>query len=235
VTDERVVAELPELGPWLGRLPEMGRRDTTDDFTLDPVRWAMVTELFERADAARDFLVAGDTEGARTALDRAAWLAIWSPVVDDVAERIARALSSRLARAARVSAASPRQLEPLALHADDLAVLRAKLDAAGIPLERELGRAPARGAEWLAQIRRACHALEASWDELESTARGELAARQPAIDRVARSEPRRLAWWGSIGVAAALAGWLGLTLGGYLPAPGWLAPFADWFWGLPWP
>ncbi|MEZ4586819.1 MAG: hypothetical protein R2909_10495 [Gemmatimonadales bacterium] len=233
--DQPARLELPELGPWLGRLPEVARRDTEDDFALDPVRWAMVSELFERADAARDFLLAGDAEGARTALDRAAWLAVWSPVVGHVAGRIEAALAARVARAARVSAASPRQLEPLVLHDDDLAVLRAKLDAAAIPLERELARAPARGSEWLAQIRRACHALEASWNELEATARGELAARRPAIDRVARSEPRRLLWWTSIGVAAAGAGWLGLALGGYLPAPAWLAPFADWFWGLPWP
>jgi hypothetical protein len=33
-------------------------------------------------------------------------------------------------------------------------------------------------------------------------------------------------------VLLAAAAWLGLVLGGYLPAPAWLRPFTDWVWNL---
>jgi hypothetical protein len=235
VTGPTADFRLPELGPWLGRLPEIGRRDRAPDFSLDPIRWDLVSGLVERADAARDYLAVGDRDGARAALDRETWLAVWRPAVTEVGRAVESAVASRVARAAQASGSAGDRVESLRLDAESFEVLGAKLDAAGIPLEREFDRPPADEEEWLAHIRRACRALETSWDDLESIARAELTERQVAIDELARSEPRHLWWWSAVAVAAVVAAWLGLTLGGYLPIPDWLKPFASWFWGLPWP
>jgi hypothetical protein len=114
-------------------------------------------------------------------------------------------------------------------------MLRARLDAAGAPLERAIERTPTRREDWPAAVRRAAAALEESWDELEQVARAEL-LRWDATAGVLESWrlPRGL-WIGAVAVLGLAAGWVGLALGGWVPRPGWLDPLAEWFWSLPWP
>jgi hypothetical protein len=227
--------ELPELGPWLGRLPEIARRDPTPDLALDPIRLDLVSALFERAAAARGFLLASDRESARAALDRAEWLAVWRKAVERSAAATIAAIDARLRRAADRSGALASHLAAARPDDEYEATLRARLEAAGIPLERLLARPLSARDDWGDAVQRACRALEASWDELEAVARAELTAWEPAVAALDAWRPPRALWLGALTLAAVTAGWVGLALGGYLSRPAWLDPFADWFWGLPWP
>lgn len=225
---------LPELGPWLGRLPEVVRRDTDPDHELDPVRLELVTAMFERAAAARDFLLAGDVDGARAGLDRAAWLEVWRRAVEQVAERTGAVIDARLELAARRSGAPRRCLLAARPDAEERAMLHARLDSAGAPLERELARG-GDPTEWPAAVRRRAAALEESWDELERLAREAVSARSPAVAALEGWRPPTALWVGLAAVLGLVAGWLGLALGGWIPRPAWLDPLADRFWSLPWP
>lgn len=58
-----MIAEIPEIGPYLGRLADAVRRFSDPGVGLDVVRLQLVTALFERTQSAREFLLTGD-EGA---------------------------------------------------------------------------------------------------------------------------------------------------------------------------
>ncbi len=225
--------EFPELGPYLGRMADATRR-FEGPVPLDPIRLDLVTALFERAGVARDFLLTGDREGARSALDRTTWLALWRDAAARAADATAAAIVARLEVAARRSRFPARKLAAALPSADDRAVLGAKLDAAGIPLEERAGRLPG-GEDWWDRLRQSAVALEDSWESLEAEVRQALAMAEVAAERIEAWRPSLRGWWISLGVVAIIAGWLGLVLGGYLPRPGWLDPLHDWFWRLPWP
>jgi hypothetical protein len=78
-------------------------------------------------------------------------------------------------------------------------------------------------------------ALDESWTRLERAVVAELAAWDTEVAAVRGW--RRPA--GPLGLLSAmtltLAIGLGLSLGGYLPAPGPLGALQRWFWSLPWP
>ncbi|MEZ4458038.1 MAG: hypothetical protein R2882_16050, partial [Gemmatimonadales bacterium] len=65
--------------------------------------------------------------------------------------------------------------------------------------------------------------------------RDELRRTEPAVAAIGAWRPSLVPWFVALGVAALATGWLGLALGGYLPTPGWLQGFHDWFWSIPWP
>lgn len=225
--------ELPELGPYLGRMADATRR-VPEPAGLDAIRLDLVTALFERAGVARDFLLTGDREGAGSALDRTTWMTLWREAAARAAEVTAVAIVARLELAARRSRYPARKLSQAVPSADERAVLAAKLDAAGIPLEERTGRLTA-GDDWWDGIRQAAVALEDSWETLESEVGAALAAAEAAAARIEAWRPSLRPWWISLGIASAVVAWLGLVLGGYLPRPPWLAPLNDWFWSLPWP
>jgi hypothetical protein len=78
-------------------------------------------------------------------------------------------------------------------------------------------------ADWQEALRTAARRVEAAWLALEAEVEEERHRWTPEIDTLARWHPPlwpiALLW---VPVAAALI-WLGLVLGGYLPAPAWLA------------
>jgi hypothetical protein len=81
------------------------------------------------------------------------------------------------------------------------------------------------------ELRIRCGELEAAWDRLVAVANQELSR----ADRVA-AETR--AWKRPLaplvlggGILLILASWIGLVLGGYLRAPGWFRPIAEFVWG----
>jgi hypothetical protein len=226
---------LPELGPWLGRLAEVGSRATAPDLDLDAIRLALVTALFERGAEARALLRAGDGSGARAALDRRAVLDVWNQALERVNQEVLRAIDGRLRRAASRSGAPKRRLRSAAPSADDRSMLRARLDAASIPLERAVDRRPAPATDLGDWTRRACAGLEESWDALEASVWAELAEWDRAAAELDAWRPRRNVLVVGWAVAVLIAAWLGLAVGGYLPRPHWLDPVADWFWSLPWP
>ena len=225
---------LPEIGPYLGRLAAVTPRFADSEVGLDQIRLDLVSELFERVGVARGFLLSGDLEGARAALDRATWLELWRGAAARATERTDAAIRSRFERAAKRSRYPHRKLVAHLPTEEDRAVLAARLDAAGIPLEERVARLPS-GDQWWEGIRQAAVALEDSWEALEELVAGELATAATTEGRIASWRPSLRPWFLALGSAILAAGWLGLVLGGYLPRPAWLDPFNDWFWTIPWP
>ena len=194
----------------------------------------MVSALFERAGAAREFLSLGDLAGARSALDRVAWMDVWNQAVQQSSVLILAEIRRRLESAAATSGIPHRLVQRVFPTDDDARILAAKLSSAGIPLEDLLAE-PEQGRPWADMIRLASNALEASWLELESIAERELHSYTPAIERVAAWRRPTRALWVSTILALSAALYLGLMLGGYLPTPELLAGFKSWWWSLPWP
>jgi len=228
---------LPELGPYLGRLADPTRRFEYPSLGLDQIRLQLVTDLFELASSAREFLLIGDGEGARSALDRSVWLDAWRTTAARAADQTASAIEERLERAAERSGFPRRRLRGLLPTPVDRAALLAKLEAAGIPLEDRLARGfgSAGGEAWWDAVRLAATAVEDSWDQLEEVVRHELAGAEEEARRIERWRPSAAPKLAALGAAIAAAVWLGLVIGGFLPGPKWLDPLADWFWSLPWP
>src|SRR5216683_7498482 len=78
-------------------------------------------------------------------------------------------------------------------------------------------------ADWQEALRTAARRLEAAWLALETQVADEQRRWADEIDAVTRWRPSLwplLALWAPLAVALV---WLGLVLGGYLPAPAWLA------------
>jgi hypothetical protein len=225
---------LPEIGPELGSLVDLTHELGDPEVGLEAIRLELVHALFQRTQAARDFLLTGDQAGARAALDRPVWMEVWHDAVTKTAARVMAVTTSRLERAARRSGFPARRLKELLPTADDRAVLRAKLEAAGIPLEEAFSR-EASGASWWDLIRRRASRLEESWDRLENVVRLELASVDERRGAIESWRPSRvIPMAGAVTLVLVLA-WVGLAIGGYLPRPRWLDSVADWFWSLPWP
>jgi len=230
-----MIAEIPEIGPYLGRLADAVREFEDPAVGLDAVRFQLVSDLFERVQSARGFLLVDDEEGARAALDRAAWLELWRRAARRAAGQTSDAIAGRLADAGRRSRYPGRRLARLVPLSEAREILASKLEAAGIPLESLVARGFPAGAGWWDGVRQAAVALEDSWEELEAVIKTELAVARAVAERVETWRPSPLPWYAALGAAVAITGWLGLVLGGYLPRPQWLDPFNDWFWSLPWP
>jgi hypothetical protein len=232
VTAPGTPAALPELGPLLGRLIAPPGEKTPFEAALDGVRVALLTELFDKAGAARGFLLVGDLPGARAALGRTAWLEVWERAVAAALECILEEIERNLRDAAAVSRYPRERLAAALPDPEERRLLAGRLSAAGIGLETALERLGETGRDWNEQLRRVCGELEAAWDRLVSTALQELAGwnRRALEIRVWRRPWMPLLVAG--GVLLALSVWLGLVLGGYLPTPGWLRPLAEWVWGL---
>jgi hypothetical protein len=225
---------LPELGPLLGRLaapdtPAIRDRD------LEPVRIALLSELFERAGRAREQLAAGDAAAARATLGRDTWLAIWERAVSEASTAMFAGIERRIRDAAAISRFPGRRVQTRLPDAEERRVLTARFSSAGIGLEevtRDLGN-PA--VEWAEAIRRTAGEFTGAWDQLRAMARQEHDSWER---RTMQIREWRRPWRPLVLVGVALlllAVWLGLMLGGFLPVPAFLRPLAAWYWSLPWP
>jgi len=224
--------ELPELGPLLGRMLSPPAERTPVEAALDQIRLDLLTELFDRARAARDFLALDDAAGARSALGGSVWRGVWDRAVASASATVIREIEQRLREAAAVSRYPAKRLARSLPDAEARRLLAARLSAAGIGLEEASERLSDSARPWPEILRRVSGELEASWNRLLAAAGAELAGWEPLAAAI-RSWRRP---WRPLlvvsGVLLLIALWLGLVLGGFLAAPGWLRPLTSWVWNL---
>lgn len=207
-------AAAPELGPWLGVVAGARPRPAPGGVALDDIRLALVSRLFLQARAP-------DPD----------WLAAWSPAVRATTARLEEYLRLRVAQAAATSRAPARVVRQAEPTGEDLQVMAARLDAAGIPLEA----AVAAGAAGAGAFPRIGGAVEEAWLGLEATVASIATAWIPRIDALEAWRRPVLPLWVASGVLVLVAVVAGAWLGGYLPSPAWFAPVHDLWWSLPWP
>lgn len=227
---------VPELAPSLGRVIVARHRDAPW-VPLNDIREELATAVLE---------LAGEGRGAGTREDRAqvlevtgrrAWAAAWDQAVRRAAARVADALDAEIVRTARQVRLPRRRLRRHLLANAEKRAIAARLGTGGAAFVAALDELDAAAvrvqgatvldkdahADWQEALRTAARRVEAAWLALEAEVEEERRRWTPEIETLARWRPAL--WpvavlWAP--VAAALI-WLGLVLGGYLPAPAWLA------------
>jgi len=225
------LAEIPELGPLLGRFASAAPRGPAG-FPLDDLRFRLLSGLYQRFGAARRELSRGNDAGAAAQISRDSWLTLWQEASSAAGDRVLAELDRRFDGARQESRMPPEKLALLKPSEGDRRTIRARLDAAGIPLERI--ESPDGTADITTALLHAAMALDASWERLGATAVAELGAWDHEIARVRTWRRTTALLWIVTAAALLLAVALGLSLGGYLPAPGPLGVLQRWFWSLPW-
>ncbi len=227
---------VPELAPSLGRLL-VPRRLAAPWIPLDDIREELATRVIELAGEARTAAAREQRDQVLDALGRPAWLAAWEHAVRRTAERAAHALDAELAVAGRRSRMPQRQWRRRLLSAAERRAIAARLGSGAerfVAALDGLAAAAARAreasvldkeahAEWQEALRCAARRLEAAWLALEDELAREARRWAPEIAALAAWRPPLwplVALWAPL--AAALV-WLSLALGGYVPAPPWLA------------
>jgi hypothetical protein len=233
---------VPELGPALGKvLSGTGRADGT--LALDRFRLELVGRLFDASGEARRLASAGERDGALAALDAPVWQDAWERTAAGIAGVLVERVNHRLAGEASAVRMPRRLRRRVTLDPAEVRGVSSRLGASGAGLVPALDDVHAcaarlRGAtagerdaldRWQEALVAAAGRTEAAWLSLEDALDTEIAR----WDQVAATLARwRRPWWPVIAVgvpAWAFALWLGLVLGGYLTAPGWLR--ALWPWG----
>jgi len=230
---------VPELAPSLGRII-VPRRRQPPWVPLDDIREELATRVLEvggegRAAAAREG--EADRERVLETTGRRAWAAAWDHAVRRAAARVAEALDAELTRtAARVRFPRRRLRRALLTNAEKRAIA-ARLGTGGgtfVAALDELEAAAARVADasvlekdahaaWQEALRTVTRRLEAAWLALEAEVEEERRRWDPEIEAIAAWRP---SLWPIVLVwlpLAVLLVWFGLILGGYVPAPAWLA------------
>jgi hypothetical protein len=236
---------VPELGPSLGRLtvPSAPGGDHPWWLDLEAVRYQLVTEVFELAGQAR---AAGDVTRALAALDPEHWLAAWDRAVKASAQGLVHGIDLRLLAAAREARMPRGRRRRTAVTQTESRAIAVRLGATGGPFLAELealkqARQALIGAKdpvpellesWEEALGTVARRLEAAWLALEQTLRREQEAWSGEIERVRGW--RRPSWplWVTAVVILGVASYLGLVVGGYLPAPAWLEPLVAAWWNL---
>ena len=211
-----------ELGPWLGRLVTPPEPATAAEAVLSEVRLQLLTAIFGRTE----------------------WLAAWQTAVSRAATLVGTEAETRIREAALEARFPARRFRQTLPTEEDREILLARLSAAGIGLETLVGRLASRPMGQLADtqerstreledaghLRMMCGELEVAWDRLIKTANEELSRADQIASKI-RSWKRPLAPL-LIGATLLLGAgaWVGLVLGGYLGAPGWFLPVAEWVW-----
>ncbi len=227
------VPTLPEIGPLLGRMTDVTRQFSDPSVGLDRIRLDLVSRVFEQVSKARKQIEAGDQDGAAALLAPGVWIGWWRGVAGLATETLLGAHAERLLAAATRRRFPVHRAMALLPDAEASAVVAARIEAAGIPLET-LARSGA-GTEPADRLRRWAVALDDAWDELEILVGRELAALSSAVRTVDAWRPPLWPWAVTGAVVALTLGWLALAIGGQVARPAWLDPVAVWFWSLPWP
>jgi len=231
-----VTLDVPELGPSLGRLI-VPRRVTEPWVPLDDVREALATGVMECAGVARREAANGGKARALVALDREAWTLAWEKAVRQAADRIVTVLDRTLETEAKRVRMPRRRQRQLVVSPGERRAIAARLAAGGDTLDVALdevarttatlarswpGDAAAR-AEWRTAQQAAARRLEAAWLALEAQVELERARWTAEMEAVKSWRPSLVPVFAIWTPLAAITIWLGLVLGGYFPAPQWLA------------
>lgn len=227
---------VPELAPSLGRVL-VPRRLEDPWVPLDDIREELATRVMELGGEARAAASREQRDRVLEALSRRAWLAAWETAVRRVSERVTGALDQEIERAGRRVRMPRRPRRQRLLAGSEKRAIIARLAAGGEALVAALDGLDAvalrvrdasvldKGAhtEWQEALRTAARRLEAAWLALEAQVEDERRQWAAEIESVSRWRPSIwplvVAW---VPLAIVLV-WLGLVLGGYLPAPAWLA------------
>lgn len=237
MTVEPIAVSVPELGPSLGRLATPPSHDSSSWADLDAIRYQLVTDIFELAGRAR---AAADPRQRITALGADGWSAAWDRAVASSAESLVRGIDARLLSAAIEARMPRRRKRAVAVAPAEARAILVRLGAGAGPLLtaldalRQEGTA-AEGATteaWERALTTAARRLEAAWISLEEAVKREQSGWSSEIERI-RSWHRP--WWPVLVVGSLLFGtaiYLGLVIGGFLPAPEWLRPLVTWWWEI---
>ena len=223
--------EVPELGPLLGRFAGAAPRGP-DAFPLDDLRFRLLSALFQRFGQARQEVAAGHPSRAADLISRETFLELWKEASGSAGDRLLAELDRRFDAARLESRMPPAVLATIRPSDADRRTIRARIEAAGIPIERI--ESPGLAENPTRSLLQAAMALDESWERLGTTTVAELASWERDVSRVRTWRRSTVPLWIITAVAALLALALGLSLGGYLPAPGPLAYLQRWFWSLPW-
>ena len=227
---------IPELAPSLGRVL-VPRRQHAPWVPLDDVREELATRVLELAGEGRAAAAREERSAVLEAVGRAAWAAAWEQGVRRAAERVAAALDSEIGLAARRVRMSRRRWRRRLLTGPEKRAIAARLAAGGGVLVAAIDALETAStrvrdasvldkgahADWQEALRTAARRLEAAWLALEAEVEEERRRWAPELEAIVAWRPSLwpvIALW--VWLAAALV-WLGLVLGGYLPAPPWLA------------
>ena len=227
---------VPELAPALGRLI-VPRRLAEPWLPLDDLGEALATRVMECAGAARRDAADDAPARALAEMDRKPWSGVWEETVRRTAERVADALDAEISLTARRVRMPRRRYRRLLLSGAERRAIAARLASGADGFEAALdtvARAtgtlhrtwpgdPETHQAWRDAQQQAARRLEAAWLALEAQVEQERARWAPELDAIRAWRP---ALWPVFVVwipLAAAAIWLGLVLGGYLPAPSWLA------------
>ncbi len=224
---------VPELAPSLGRII-VPRRQQSPWVPLDDIREELATRVLELGGEGRA------TEARATVLEttgRRAWAAAWDHAVRRAANRVAEALDAEITRTAHSVRLPRRKLRRHLLTSAEKRAIVARLGAGGgtfVAALDELDIAASRvsdasvlekdaHAAWQDALRTVARRLEAAWLALETEVEEERQRWTSELEALAKWRPRL---WPVFVIWIPLAGvliWLGLILGGYVPAPAWLA------------
>jgi hypothetical protein len=228
---------IPELGPSLGKLVT-GTGHAPGGLVLDGARLQLVTKIIDRAGEARRLAANDERAAAIAALGRDAWLGAWEETVSGIAETILARAGEQL-RAEGAAVRLPRRhRHALAPGESERRAVSARLGASAVRLIPALDRldAASQGAlqatpaersrmdAWYDALKASARRLEEAWLTLEDAVQREIALWDRTAAAVASWRPRMWPVWAATVPALAAAVWLGLVLGGYLPAPEWLLP-----------
>jgi hypothetical protein len=227
---------VPELAPSLGRVIVARHREALW-VPLDDVREELATAVLELAGEGRRAAARDDRAEVLEVTGRRAWAAAWDRAVRRAAARVADALDAEIARTARHVRLPLSRLRRDLLASGEKRAIAARLGTGGAgfvaaldELEAAAGRVKDASvldkdahADWQEALRTVARRIEAAWLALEAEVEEERHRWTPEIETLGRWRPAlwplALLW----APAAALLVWLGLVLGGYLPAPAWLA------------
>lgn len=139
-SEHHVSLEIPELGPYLGRLVappviETGQRHW---IPLEDIRYELVTEVFVRSGEAREWCAADDPDLTIATLGRSVWLGLWERALTAVSQRASQAINARLEAAAEESRMPRRFRKRLPLGSDEAFALHSRLDAGAGPSAKQL-------------------------------------------------------------------------------------------------
>jgi hypothetical protein len=238
--------QIPELGPWLGRIPLSAGSGSApiQRLPLDSIRLDLATAIFELAADARSWSSAGDRQAAVDELGRSGWLAAWEAAVRGAAEVAVQAIDARIREAGQESRIPGRKLKRLFLSDPEKRALAARLGRGGFafaeglePVDREGHRLREAGVldreagdRWREALTGAARSLEAAWLTLEEAATEEWHRWSPLVESVRTWRRPRWVLWGISAIVLAVLVYVGLVVGGYLQGPQFLEAFADWWW-----